>query len=408
MKTHPAAELFPLLQGDELAALAADVKKHGLRVPIVILDDQILDGRNRFAACKLAGVAPRFEAWKGSGSPVEWVLSINLHRRHLNESQRAMVAARAKPMFEEEAAKRMTEGRNQHSPSANLRYPTESQRAVEAAKIYSDVKGKAAAQASKSVNVSARSVEAASAVLKRASPEVIRAVESGRVAVSAAAALLDRPKIQQTEIVRKVEAGEAKSVREALRQVKREDLAAKGTELPKGPKRYRVLYADPPWQYNDSLALPGKDSSAAEHHYPTMSVEELATLDVRGLAEPDAVLFCWATFPLLPDCLAVVRAWGFVYKTAFVWAKNRTTFGHYHDASAELLLLCTRGSCTPDTDKREKQVQTVPHPGRHSAKPEDFRAMVGRLYTQGNRIELFRRGAAPAGWDVFGNEAVGI
>jgi N6-adenosine-specific RNA methylase IME4 len=233
--------------------------------------------------------------------------------------------------------------------------------------------------------------------------EVLRAlpVADDRAEVRALERL---PAATQAAVVERLADGAASSVREAIRQSRREDLPA--PVLPTGPKRYRVIYADPPWQYNDSRAgLEGYAATAAEDHYPTMSVAQLCALDVTRLAAPDAVLFCWATFPLLDDALQVVSEWGFKYKTAFVWSKGRPNFGHYHNASAELLLVCTRGSCTPDADKREQQVQAIERTGRHSAKPEDFRALIDRLYTNGNRIELFRRGDAPAGWDVWGNEA---
>jgi site-specific DNA-methyltransferase (adenine-specific) len=172
--------------------------------------------------------------------------------------------------------------------------------------------------------------------------------------------------------------------------------------LPKGT--YRVIYADPPWQYRDTRAgLGDYAETAAEQDYPTMSVEELGQLDVAGLAHADAVLFCWATFPLLPEALRVVAAWRFTYKTAFVWHKPRGSFGHYHKADAELLLLATRGSCTPDTDRRESQVLTAPVAG-HSRKPAAARDLVDRLYTDGPRIELFARGPVAAPWIAWGNE----
>lgn len=105
-----------------------------------------------------------------------------------------------------------------------------------------------------------------------------------------------------------------------------------------------------------------------------------------------------------PDGLRVVSAWGFQYKTAFVWAKGRGPFGNYHTASAELLIVATHGSCLPEADKREDQVQTVPRPGGHSVKPEEFRAMIDRLYPTGPRVELFARGGVPEGWRGWGNE----
>jgi site-specific DNA-methyltransferase (adenine-specific) len=89
---HPLAAVFPLLGQEELQALARDIADHGLLEPIVLHEGKILDGRNRFRACKIAGVEPRFETFTGA-SPTAFVISKNLERRHLNESQRAIIAA---------------------------------------------------------------------------------------------------------------------------------------------------------------------------------------------------------------------------------------------------------------------------------------------------------------------------
>ena len=93
MKHHEYANLFPMLQDAELQSLAADIKENGLQSPITVFEDQILDGRNRFRACEIAGVIPVFESYAGEDA-LAFVISHNLHRRHLTESQRAMVAAK--------------------------------------------------------------------------------------------------------------------------------------------------------------------------------------------------------------------------------------------------------------------------------------------------------------------------
>ena len=101
---HPAAALFPLLpvDGPEFGQLVDDIREHGLLQPIVLHEGLILDGRNRYRVCQHAGVGPRFEEWSGE-SPTAYVLSLNLHRRHLTEGQLAAIAVEAMARFEEEA-----------------------------------------------------------------------------------------------------------------------------------------------------------------------------------------------------------------------------------------------------------------------------------------------------------------
>lgn len=116
---HPIANLFPLIEGPEFDELVEDIRRNGLRTPILLHSDgRILDGRNRLRACLTAGVEPRFESWDGKGSALELVISLNLRRRPLNESQRAMLAARLKEKLAEEAGKA---AKSKGISSANLR-----------------------------------------------------------------------------------------------------------------------------------------------------------------------------------------------------------------------------------------------------------------------------------------------
>ena len=93
-KAHPAAELFPLMAKDELQTLAADIKKNGLLVPITLnKDGALLEGRNRLNACQIAGVEPRFDTYRGN-DPVGFVMSANIHRRHLTTSQKRDLVAK--------------------------------------------------------------------------------------------------------------------------------------------------------------------------------------------------------------------------------------------------------------------------------------------------------------------------
>lgn len=190
-------------------------------------------------------------------------------------------------------------------------------------------------------------------------------------------------------------------------ELKRQQHAANMAAAPQLPTgRYRVIYADPPWKYNNSGVITGTDNyGRAARHYPTMSISELCAMGdtVKDMAEDNAVLFMWVTSPLLEECFSVIRSWGFQYKTSFVWDKIAHNFGHYNSVRHELLLICTRGSCTPDAPTLYDSVVSVQR-GEHSEKPEEFRRIIDDLYTYGQRVELFARRAAD-GWDAWGNQA---
>ncbi len=164
---------------------------------------------------------------------------------------------------------------------------------------------------------------------------------------------------------------------------------------------YRIIYADPPWAYNDKLI---KGYGAAEHHYSTMSIDEISKLPIKNMLEDNAVLFLWVTSPLLPESFKVINAWGFKYKTSFVWDKIKHNMGHYNSVRHEFLLIATKGSCLPDKHKLYDSVQSIQRSNKHSEKPIEFMDIIDDLYTYGKRIELFARKKNKENWDVWGNE----
>jgi ParB-like chromosome segregation protein Spo0J len=204
MPFHPVAGLFPLLEGPEYEALKADILTHGLHVPVVTFQGQIIDGRNRYRACRDLGVDPKLHEWEGQGSLVAFVLGLNQHRRHLTESQRAMVAAKAKPLFEEEARQRMRAGRAPDHPPL---------RAEEGHQ------GEAAAQAAALLHVGRDSVYKAQRVVGHGAPELQQAVEAGQLSVSAAEVLTALPAEEQAEVLAAGKKARQQKVRE-IRQSK--------------------------------------------------------------------------------------------------------------------------------------------------------------------------------------------
>jgi N6-adenosine-specific RNA methylase IME4 len=140
-----------------------------------------------------------------------------------------------------------------------------------------------------------------------------------------------------------------------------------------------------------------------------MSIEDICALPVADIAAKDSVLFLWATFPMLPEALRVIKAWGFTFKTvAFVWLKqNRKALtwfyglGFWTRGNAEICLLATRGH--PKRQDNSVHQFIISPIEAHSKKPDEARDKIVRLMGDLPRVELFAR-QTPPGWDVWGNE----
>lgn len=172
-------------------------------------------------------------------------------------------------------------------------------------------------------------------------------------------------------------------------------------------KKYSVIYADPPWAFT---AWSDKARRHVSKHYSTMTIQEIMDLPVQELADDNAVLLMWATFPNLPLALATIEAWGFTYKTcAFTWVKlNKKSpglfwgMGYYTRSNAEICLLATKGKPLERHSHKVHSVIVSPVE-EHSKKPNETRERIVELFGDLPRIELFARQHAD-GWDCWGNE----
>jgi N6-adenosine-specific RNA methylase IME4 len=374
---HPLANVFPLIEGAEFDELVADIKANGLNQCIELYEGKILDGRNRYRACLAAGVEPLAVQYRGD-DPVGYVISANLRRRHLDESQRAMVAAKLATL---------KLGDNQHSEGLPI------------------------GRGSELLNVGERTVARAREVQEFGAPELVDAVERGAVSVSAAADIATQPIEEQREIVARGERAilrAAQDIRARKAEIRRaeriERLAAtcnQNTPFP-SDRRYAVLCADPPWHfevYNEESGV----ERAAGNYYPTMSLDEICALPVLSLAAPDAILFMWTTAPHLQESFQVLAAWGFEYKTNAVWVKDKIGLGYFVRNQHELLLVATRGDMpSPSPANRPPSVISAPR-REHSRKPDEAYALIEAMYPALPKLELFARQRRP-GWDVWGNE----
>ena len=416
LEFHPLANLFPLIEGAEFDDLVADIHANGQREEIILLDGKVLDGRNRYRACLAAGVSPRIANFSSDvhGEPLAFVISKNLKRRHLNESQRAMVGAQLETY---------RHGDNQHSSGdANLHVRRD--------------------EAAKQMGVSVRSVASAAVVRDNGTPEIVRAVNHGKLTVSQAAIAARLPTDQQHRVAAEAESGRANAARTVIkreaRQVRERDLADKiaagNLELPQ--TKFGVVVADPQWgrtAYSEESGM-GRHAS---NHYPTANGSEetqddaIKALPVASLAADHCVLGLWCT-----DAhrgVDVMRAWGFTPKSYFVWVKDVISgqispremlhkgdiltvvgaagMGHWNRDRCEIMLIGVRGKpVAPAPGTQGERVwfaargeHAATRADSHSDKPDCSLEWFERHWPNTPKVELNAR-RPRAGWGAWGNE----
>ncbi len=170
-------------------------------------------------------------------------------------------------------------------------------------------------------------------------------------------------------------------------------------------RKYKIIYADPPWSYNDKMS---GHSFSLDHEYKTQSKNWIADLPVKDITDKDCVLFLWAVSPLLPEALEVIKAWGFKYKTlAFVWSKETKNgkkvknLGRWTMGNVELCFLAVKGK--PKRICRNIYQLVEAERTKHSQKPNEVRKRIVELMGDLPRLEMFAR-QHTIGWDVFGDE----
>lgn len=218
MEYHEAANIFPLDE-ESLDSLAEDIRNSGQQVAIETMEGKILDGRRRWLACERAGVEPQFREVKPA-DPIGYVVSLNLHRRQLTIGQKAMCAAKVKDLYEKQAKERQ-----KRKPSGFVPANSPEQK-----------KGDARDNAGKAFGIGGKSVDNATKVLKQAVPEVVQAVEEGRMNVSAGAKLSTQPEEEQRREASQSEKGRsskpsAKPPAEEPEKPKREEEGGQPKEI---------------------------------------------------------------------------------------------------------------------------------------------------------------------------------
>ena len=187
--------------------------------------------------------------------------------------------------------------------------------------------------------------------------------------------------------------------------------------IPFPDKKYQIIYADPPWEYNFSGTY-----SRAITDYPTLGLDKIKEFPVKSIADENSVLLMWSVFPKLDWAIPVIESWGFQYITClFVWVKSNkrtnpkqtsflpldsldafTGMGYYTRSNVEICLLGKKGNTLERKCHNIHQVIYEPI-DRHSKKPDICKTLITKLFGDLPRIELFAR-QRTLGWDVWGNE----
>lgn len=175
--------------------------------------------------------------------------------------------------------------------------------------------------------------------------------------------------------------------------------------IPFPKKKYKIIYADPPWEYGDKLNMA---YGGAEAHYKTLTSKEINNLSVDKISSENSWLFLWATWPNIEIALQVIKSWGFKYRTVgFVWIKTYSNgkyhlgLGQYTRGNTEFCLLSRRGK--PQRINNNISQLIFSPIGKHSKKPDRVRKKILELVGDLPRIELFAR-TKIHGWDVWGND----
>ncbi len=361
--------LIPTLTQEEFSQLKENILSEGVRDPLVCWrngDLTLLDGHNRYLICKENEIHFNIieRDFNNREEAKTWIIKNQFGRRNLNKYQRSVLALQLEDIFRGKAKEKQKEsGGAVVQKSAEPPIETR-QKLAETANVSHDIIAK--------VKV----------IQEKATDEQKKKLDEGQESVNKV----------YNELKRSEKKEERRQRHENVNYVELSE------------KKYRVIYCDPPWQYNDSGVITENDNyGRAERHYPTMSLSQLRELSIKEIADDNAILFMWSTSPMLTSALELVDSWGFKYKSSFVWDKVKHNYGHYNSVRHEFLLVCTKGSCTPDNVKLFDSVQQIERSKVHSQTPEEFRKIIETLYIWGNKIELFAR-KKTSGWDVWGNQ----
>lgn len=393
--------LIPPLSEDELEQLEQNILEDGIREPLVVWNDYLIDGHNRFTIAQKHGL--KFDCiekhFDDEGSAKEWMILNQFGRRNLSAYNRSLLALKLKPIFEKRAEKNLLQtGKNVGSKNKQACHNCD--------KL--DEKVDTKTELSKVADVSHNTIARVQAIEREAPEEVKKKLSTGDMSINSGyeitKALQKMDEGKKEKFLNKV-INEEKKVKEAINEIKKEefkacidkqkeDIATGVAIMPSGT--FEAISIDPPWNYGTSYDGAGR---RVANPYPEMTQSELLSLELP--ASENSVLFLWTTQRFIFDAHELLNAWGFNYRNIIVWDKEKIGMGDLFRMQCEFCLVGIKGKPVLDNDYKNRDIIREPR-REHSRKPDAFFGMVDKLVV-GRKLEYFSR-EKREGWEVFGND----
>ncbi|MEM4443566.1 MAG: MT-A70 family methyltransferase [Candidatus Nitrosocaldus sp.] len=439
--------LLPLIVEEDYNRLKEDIEKRGIQLPLIVNSNKVLlDGYTRLRIARELGIQHIpciIRTFDNELEEKEFVLTINVYRRHLNTAQRVEVAIRLLAIEKERALLRkllplkqyrriaypiihivsdtdrgnlpLTEGLSEEeglekekSVEVGVKVEERIEEGIEEEEEKKSVeeveeegrsklKGKAREVAARKAGISDKTLRKGLEIKEHAKKdqeiaELWNKALRGEVSLEHAYSELKRK--EQHERLQSLLLLQQQSNNNSNNNNNNNNDNNK-----KKSKKFNVILADPPWQYEFGLR------GNAEQHYPCLSLEDIVKVfeeHKEEIAYP-CIIFLWATAPKLREALQLLDMLGFEYKTNMVWVKDRIGTGYYVRNKHELLLIAVKGDIPiPLEDSRPESVIVAERKGEHSRKPDIVYDIIERMYPNCSYLELFAREKRREGWEAYG------
>jgi N6-adenosine-specific RNA methylase IME4 len=365
---------YPEMQEGFFNNLKNDIEVNGYdnSFPIYLYEDKIIDGWNRYRACKELNIEPIYKEFIGNDMEViSFILRTN-NRRDLTPYQRSNIALEYEDYFMEKAKESKSEKVSHFRNTGVV--------------LQKSAKPDTRKELAKIAKVSHDTIFKVKKINEKAPEETKEKLRTGEVSINAA--YNEIKKEEKKEILNN-------KIQEIENKINKQNLVITD-------KKYHVIAIDPPWSYKERGGFSSDNYDSITNRgsvdYPIMTIEEIKKIKLPY--DDDCVLFLWTTHAFLKDAFDVLEDWGFKYKATIVWDKVKMGIGRNIRMQVEFCLLGTKGSPILQGNS-ERDIITEAR-REHSRKPEAFYSMVDRLCI-GNKLDYFSR-QKRNNWDHYGAE----